>query len=30
VFPREGHGWTEYGHQIEAWDRIRAWLERYV
>jgi dipeptidyl aminopeptidase/acylaminoacyl peptidase len=30
VFPREGHGWTEYGHQIEAWDRIRAWLERHV
>jgi dipeptidyl aminopeptidase/acylaminoacyl peptidase len=30
VYPREGHGWTERGHQIDAWNRIRDWLARYV
>jgi len=30
VFPREGHGWTERGHQVEAWNRIRDWLLRHV
>jgi dipeptidyl aminopeptidase/acylaminoacyl peptidase len=30
VFPREGHGWTERGHQVEAWNRIRDWLVRHV
>jgi dipeptidyl aminopeptidase/acylaminoacyl peptidase len=30
VFPREGHGWTERGHQTDAWYRMRDWLARYV
>ena len=30
VFPREGHGWTERGHQIDGWYRMRDWLARYV
>ena len=30
VFPREGHGWTERGHQVEAWNRIRDWLARHL
>jgi dipeptidyl aminopeptidase/acylaminoacyl peptidase len=30
VYPREGHGWTERGHQIDAWNRWRDWLARYV
>jgi dipeptidyl aminopeptidase/acylaminoacyl peptidase len=30
VYPREGHGWTEREHQIDAWNRIRDWLARYV
>ena len=30
VYPREGHGWTEREHQIDAWDRIHAWLDKHV
>jgi dipeptidyl aminopeptidase/acylaminoacyl peptidase len=30
VYPREGHGWTERGHQIDAWNRTREWLARHV
>ena len=30
VYPREGHGWTEREHQIDAWHRMRDWLERHV
>jgi dipeptidyl aminopeptidase/acylaminoacyl peptidase len=30
VYPREGHGWTEREHQIDAWNRKRDWLARYV
>jgi dipeptidyl aminopeptidase/acylaminoacyl peptidase len=30
VFPREGHGWSERGHQVEAWNRIRVWLARHL
>jgi dipeptidyl aminopeptidase/acylaminoacyl peptidase len=30
VFPREGHGWSERGHQVEAWNRIRDWLARHL
>ena len=30
VYPREGHGWTERGHQIDSWNRMRDWLARYV
>ena len=30
VFPREGHGWTERGHQNDGWYRMRDWLARYV
>jgi len=29
VFPREGHGWTEREHQIDAWNRMRDWLARH-
>jgi dipeptidyl aminopeptidase/acylaminoacyl peptidase len=30
VYPREGHGWTEREHQIDAWNRMRDWLRRHV
>jgi dipeptidyl aminopeptidase/acylaminoacyl peptidase len=30
VYPREGHGWLEWEHQIDAWERIRAWLDRHL
>jgi dipeptidyl aminopeptidase/acylaminoacyl peptidase len=30
VYPREGHGWTEREHQIDAWTRIRDWLARHL
>ena len=29
VYPREGHGWTEREHQIDAWNRMRDWLARH-
>ena len=30
VYPREGHGWTEREHQIDAWNRLRDWLARHL
>lgn len=30
VYPREGHGWSERDHQIDAWNRIRDWLDKYL
>ncbi len=30
VYPREGHGWEEKAHQIDAVQRMTAWLDRYV
>ena len=30
IYPREGHGWTEREHQIDAWNRVQAWLEQHV
>jgi dipeptidyl aminopeptidase/acylaminoacyl peptidase len=30
VYPREGHGWTEREHQIDAWNRVDAWLDKHV
>jgi dipeptidyl aminopeptidase/acylaminoacyl peptidase len=30
VYPREGHGWLERDHQVDAWERIRAWLGRHL
>jgi dipeptidyl aminopeptidase/acylaminoacyl peptidase len=30
VYPREGHGWSEREHQIDAWNRARDWLARHV
>jgi dipeptidyl aminopeptidase/acylaminoacyl peptidase len=30
VYPREGHGFLEREHQIDAWQRKRAWLERHL
>jgi dipeptidyl aminopeptidase/acylaminoacyl peptidase len=30
VYPREGHGWTEREHQIDAWHRMRDWLARHL
>jgi dipeptidyl aminopeptidase/acylaminoacyl peptidase len=30
VYPREGHGWTEREHQIDAWRRIEAWLDEHL
>jgi dipeptidyl aminopeptidase/acylaminoacyl peptidase len=30
VYPREGHGWSEREHQIDAWHRARGWLEKHL
>jgi dipeptidyl aminopeptidase/acylaminoacyl peptidase len=30
IYPREGHGWTEREHQIDGWNRARAWLGKHV
>lgn len=30
IYPREGHGWTEREHQIDAWNRVHVWLDRHV
>jgi dipeptidyl aminopeptidase/acylaminoacyl peptidase len=30
IYPREGHGWTEREHQIDAWHRMRAWLAEHL
>jgi Dipeptidyl aminopeptidases/acylaminoacyl-peptidases len=30
VYPREGHGWSEREHQIDAWNRISAWLGKHL
>ncbi|HEY3175563.1 MAG TPA: S9 family peptidase [Candidatus Polarisedimenticolia bacterium] len=30
VFPREKHGFRERAHQIETFERIMAWFERYL
>ncbi len=30
VYPREGHGWTEREHQVDAWNRVHAWLDKHV
>ncbi len=29
VYPREGHGWSEREHQLDAWKRVREWLARH-
>ncbi|MDX6411544.1 MAG: hypothetical protein QOE91_1060 [Gaiellaceae bacterium] len=30
IYPREGHGWTERAHQIDHWERLRAWLAKHL
>jgi dipeptidyl aminopeptidase/acylaminoacyl peptidase len=30
VYPREGHGWSEREHHVDAWNRIRAWLGAHL
>ncbi len=30
IYPREGHGWTEREHQIDAWQRMRDWLAKHL
>jgi dipeptidyl aminopeptidase/acylaminoacyl peptidase len=30
VYPREGHGWTEREHQLDAWRRIESWLSEHL
>jgi dipeptidyl aminopeptidase/acylaminoacyl peptidase len=30
VYPREGHGWSEREHQIDAWNRVRNWLAKHL
>jgi len=30
VFPREKHGFRERAHQIETFDRLLAWMEKYL
>ena len=30
TYPREGHGFHERDHQLDAWSRIRSWFDRYL
>jgi dipeptidyl aminopeptidase/acylaminoacyl peptidase len=30
VYPREGHGFQERGHRLDAWRRTLAWFDRYL
>jgi dipeptidyl aminopeptidase/acylaminoacyl peptidase len=30
IYPREGHGWTEREHQIDAWHRMHDWLQNHL
>jgi dipeptidyl aminopeptidase/acylaminoacyl peptidase len=30
MYPREGHGWLERDHQVDAWARTRAWLAQHL
>ena len=30
VFPREGHGWSERQHHVDAWSHVREWLSRHL
>jgi dipeptidyl aminopeptidase/acylaminoacyl peptidase len=30
LYPREGHGWLEREHQLDAWERMRDWLGRHL
>ncbi|HSC49722.1 MAG TPA: S9 family peptidase [Gaiellaceae bacterium] len=30
VFPREGHGWSERQHHVDAWNHVRDWISRYL
>ncbi len=30
IFPDEGHGFTKKKNQIEAWNSIRAFLDKYL
>jgi dipeptidyl aminopeptidase/acylaminoacyl peptidase len=30
IYPREGHGFQERAHQLDAWQRIVAWFNRHL
>jgi dipeptidyl aminopeptidase/acylaminoacyl peptidase len=30
VYPREGHGWMEKKHKVDAWQRQLAWFDDHV
>ena len=30
IYPREGHGFQERAHQIDAWGRCVAWFDRHL
>jgi dipeptidyl aminopeptidase/acylaminoacyl peptidase len=30
IYPREGHGWDERDHQIDAVERMRDWFDRHL
>ncbi len=30
VYPREGHGVAEREHQLDVWERVRGWFERFL
>jgi dipeptidyl aminopeptidase/acylaminoacyl peptidase len=30
IYPREGHGFREKDHQVDAWHRIRDWFDRHL
>jgi dipeptidyl aminopeptidase/acylaminoacyl peptidase len=30
IYPREGHGWLEYDHQVDSWNRVRDWFDKHL
>jgi dipeptidyl aminopeptidase/acylaminoacyl peptidase len=30
VYPREGHGWREFEHQVDLWRRTGDWFDRHL
>jgi dipeptidyl aminopeptidase/acylaminoacyl peptidase len=30
VYPREGHGFQERGHRLDAWQRTASWFDRHI
>ncbi|MDQ3734071.1 MAG: S9 family peptidase [Actinomycetota bacterium] len=30
IYPREGHGYVEYDHQVDLWHRVRGWFDTHL